>query len=99
MKEVYTEIKALTGSSVYFGFGPMNMTNDHTEQGKARDVEELFVQKVQENEIPMILFFNSIDDCMMTKEYFFDTNYHLSTEGATIFTENIIFNMAGFLGY
>ena len=96
MKEVYTEIKAKTGSDVYFGFGPMN--SDLLVRTQALEIEELFLEKSKEKEIPMI-FFNAVTDGIMDEEYFFDTNYHLSTEGATVFTENIIYNMAYLLGY
>ena len=87
MKEVYQEIKALTGNNVLFGFGPMNA--DDFNWNTVYDVENLFHTQAQEKEVP-VKFLTAIDDGILSNEYFFDSNYHLSTEGASIYTQKLI---------
>lgn len=72
------------GVSVYFVYAPLDiMCVDSTSEEIAE-----YSQIIADNlDIPMIV---SIDDALMDGEYFFNTNNHLTTLGAQIYSEKIV---------
>ena len=77
-------MQSLTGSHVLFAFGPIS--ESHVDYDAAHKTEQAFYAKMREKEVPLE-FINTMDDGLMDLKYFFDNTYHLSTEGAEVFTQ------------
>lgn len=86
MKILFDELER-KGVTSYFGFGPMNA--DGIDEERIRQLNELFFDKFEEKNIAAEML-NFISASVLPKEYFFDSNYHLSSEGAERFTESMI---------
>lgn len=84
MKEIYGSIAAL-GVPVYLGFGPVN--NDGINRLDGDATVGLITASLAGSAATVIM---DLDDCLMDKRYFYDTNYHLSNEGANVFTQRVI---------
>ncbi|MBP5154814.1 MAG: hypothetical protein ILP12_07415 [Lachnospiraceae bacterium] len=88
MKEYYGKL-AEKGVSVYWACAPVN-TDGLTERelGYGRQMQELILKTFEEQGLSVTCLL-TLDEALMGKAYFYDTNYHPSTEGSWIYTERL----------
>ena len=86
MTKIYGDLYQ-KGVKTYLGFSPMNQ--DGLDLEEMEKIETLFHQQFSMQTVP-VEFINDMDDAIMRNEYFSDTNYHLTLEGATVFTNALI---------
>ena len=86
MKKLFGEISQ-KGVKTYFAFGPMN--EEGLDQAEVGEIEALFHAQFAAKAIPTAII-NEASDGIMSKQYFSDTNYHLTMEGADIYTDTLI---------
>ena len=84
------------GVRVYYTFGPLN--KDGLDQEEISALNELFISQFEQRRIPVTMVGN-LHSSILPSQYFFDTNYHLSTEGAQFFTQLFISNYRSNLRY
>ena len=82
MIECYTSVKA-AGADVYLGFAPVNSDALNIRAGYEL---ENYLESGLAGEVNVYMNF---DDCVFGAEYFYDTNYHLSTEGKEVYTAKV----------
>ncbi len=85
MKTVYSGIAA-RGVKVGFGYAPINGDGLNRLDGAA--LTSLIEEGFASQEIPARIVMG-LDDCILDKAAFYDTNYHLSTDGARYFTDQL----------
>lgn len=83
--EVYSSF-AERGVRVLFGVPPMNDDGLSLADGYA--IWNMVKGGLEEQGTPAQVFME-LEDGMLGKEYFYDTNYHLSNEGAEVFTKRV----------
>ena len=71
------------------------MNEDGLDIRKIEALENLIKEQVERQQIP-ITFINASRDGVMGKQYFADTNYHLTLEGAKILTRTLIAGLMSF---
>ena len=88
MNEYYGRIED-RGAEVFFSFAPLNENALSDSEKKQRTW--LYFQSKIENGLDMRFdVISSVTDYLMPGRYFFDTDYHLSSEGAVLRTEMLV---------
>lgn len=77
------------GAEVYFSFAPLNI-NALSEEDNATKVWVSFEERVREGLDPRFQVISTVTDYLMPGKYFYDSDYHLSNEGAAVRTEMLI---------
>ena len=88
LNEKYDRI-AEKGATVFFSFAPINR-NAVPEEEQAVKSWEQFENNVRNGLKAEHRVISEVEDYMMAGQYFFDTDYHLTDEGAVIRTEMLI---------
>lgn len=88
LNEKYDRI-AEKGAKVYISFAPINRNAVPEEEQTARSWEQ-FEANVRNGLGSRHSVISSVEDYMMPGQYFFDTDYHLTDEGAEIRTQLLI---------
>lgn len=85
-RRLYDCYSALSGMGVgvFVGFGPVN--SDGLDYSRGYELERAIRAAAGDKAVVYMTF----DDCVMDKEYFYDTNYHPSTAGSKIYTERVV---------
>jgi uncharacterized repeat protein (TIGR02543 family) len=74
------------GITVYFSYSPANLDGEGMPDEATRALYEAKIQQY----ITSVPIISSLEDYMYSGRYFTNTNYHLSTEGAEMRTEQLI---------
>ncbi|MBQ7364302.1 MAG: hypothetical protein IJW46_01745 [Clostridia bacterium] len=69
------------GATVYFSFSPTNIAAIRTSENKRAEFEEALSEKL---DCELLL---SLEDALIDKRYFYDTNFHLNSAGQIYFTK------------
>ncbi len=77
-----------------FGYGPTNL--DGLSYSSGVELENYLKKEFAFFKTPIEMFM-PFSAAVMQAKYFFDTNYHLSTEGAKLFTEDVIQRIGQYL--
>ena len=88
LNEKYDRI-AEKGATVFFSFAPINRNSVPEEEQAAKSWEQ-FERNVRNGLNSRHTVISSVEDYMMPGQYFFDTDYHLTDEGAAIRTQMLI---------
>lgn len=92
----YARIMRANGAKVYFSFAPAN-SRGFTEYAKSLTNRQNFVAKLRtalNGEIPII---SDMEDYFYPGNFFFDSNYHLSTRGALVRTQQLVADVKAML--
>lgn len=82
------------GIDVLFGYGPTNL--DGLSYSSGVELENYLKKEFAFFKTPIEMFM-PFSAAVMQAKYFFDTNYHLSTEGAKLFTADVIQRIGQYL--
>lgn len=88
MNSYYGRIEA-KGAEAFFSFAPLNK-NALSDQEKNGRTWRFFQSKIKSGLDPGFDVISDIDDYLMEGRYFYDTDYHLSSEGAVVRTEMLV---------
>jgi hypothetical protein len=77
----YNQYIEKKGARLYFSFCPVNL--DSIRSSKAKRAE--FQSRLSESLDCELLY--DIESCLIRKEYFYDTNFHLNSDGAIYYTD------------
>lgn len=70
-------------ATVYFSFAPANLAAVRSSQNKRAEFEETLKEALT---CPLL---GSVEDYLLEKGYFYDTNFHLNASGAVAFTDRM----------
>lgn len=76
------------GINVYYGFAPINKDGLNEDEGE--DLVKAILQTFETDQIPVVSIMEDLQEVKLESRYFYDTNYHLSTEGAQIYTSVLL---------
>lgn len=93
---IYQKLEAL-GCLVLFSYAPMNITNLKKEQ-RENEIWRQFAERLEvslgvNGYIPI----SRVDDYLFPGRYFYDTDYHLTNEGAELRTRQLLYDLRGIL--
>ena len=88
LNEKYGRI-ADKGATVFFSFAPINQNAVPEEEQAAKSWEQ-FEANIRNGLDPQYSVISEVEDYMMPGRYFFDTDYHLTDEGAVLRTQMLI---------
>ncbi len=89
MKAAYDYIVG-TGINVYVDYSPMN--KDNLDIDRAYEIADMLALQFTKLNFKAKLI-GKMDYCIFDSQYVFDANYHLSTEGAELYTQYLIENL------
>ena len=81
------------GAKVYFNYSPVNVLSVKSSQ-KARAV---FEEKLKDKLDCELL--GTVEDYVIDERYFYDTNFHLNSDGAVYFSDLLVRTLKGALGW
>ncbi|MBE7088706.1 MAG: hypothetical protein E7370_04245 [Clostridiales bacterium] len=91
----YYNAFAEKGADLYFMFSPMN--NEGLEEGAGEYLVDYIFDVFESNNIPITPTMENLDAVKLPSRYFYDTNYHLSTEGVAVYTDIVIEYLRNFI--
>ncbi len=80
------------GATVYFNYSPVNALAIRTSKNKRADFECLLSEKIN------CRLLGTIEDYIIDERYFYDTNFHLNSDGAVYFSNMITLSLKSELG-
>lgn len=90
----YTKYAQKKGASVYFSFPPINKSSLVTGTDE-ESIYEFFLAMADSLDCPII---SNINDYIIDKEYFYDTNFHLNDSGKILWTAQLISDLNNAMG-
>ena len=97
MCDAYNELKQ-KGVTVFFSFSPVNkdgLTKEEQQNRVWERFEDIIRTQLESEQISVI---SHAEDYLYSGTFFYDTNYHLSTEGAKIRTKQQLLDLDAALG-
>ncbi len=80
------------GATIYFGYSPVNVLALRTSQAARAEFETVLSERLD------MELFGTIEDFVIDERYFYDTNFHLNSDGALYHTDLFIRTLAEKLG-
>lgn len=81
------------GAKIYFNYSPVNVLSVKSSQAQRAEFETELRQKLDCD------LLGSIEDYMIDERYFYDTNFHLNSDGAVYFSDLLVRSIKGILGW
>ena len=88
----YSEYVESCGATLYFNYSPVNCLAVRTSQKARAEFEKALSEKLD------CELFGTIEDYVIDERYFYDTNFHLNSDGAIYFSNMLTLSLKNILG-
>ncbi|MBO5938467.1 MAG: hypothetical protein J6Q82_03095 [Clostridia bacterium] len=80
------------GAKIYFNYSPANVLSLKTSKAQRAEFEQALSERL---DCPLL---GTIEDYVIDERYFYDTNFHLNSDGAVYFSDLLVRSLKGVLG-